>query len=286
MHLGFVGLGNLGKAIAQKLLDSGHSLTVWNRTISKTEGMGAEIASVPASVCEKAKIIFICLFDSNAVHSILTRDDGLLSGKVSNKILVDFSTNNFRQVTAFHKLCQEKGASYLEAPVMGSVIPASRGELAILISGSKTKFETVKPVLKNIANTFFFLKEPGLATKTKLINNLVLANFMTAIAEAVALGVTVGISKDDIVEILSVGAGGSIVLNAKKMNLLHENFSTHFSNSLMYKDLHFLQDLAYESKSPLFTGSIVKELYAKTFQLGIEKEDFSAIYKLYKKDTQ
>lgn len=86
MHLGFIGLGHLGKAIAGRLLDCGHALTVWNRTASKAEGIQAEVASSPMAVTNKAEIIFLCMFDSKTVHSVLGRENGLLSGDISGKI--------------------------------------------------------------------------------------------------------------------------------------------------------------------------------------------------------
>jgi len=283
MHLGFIGLGNLGKAIAGRLLNCGHSLTVWNRTPSKANGLKVETATSPTEIADRTEIIFICLFDSNAVNTILTQDNGLLSGDVSGKTIVDLSTNHFNDVNMFYEYCTRAKCTYLEAPVLGSVVPASQGALTILISGSKTGYETVKPILENMGKHLFYLKEPALATKMKLINNLTLGSFMATIAEALTLGEEVGISKADILDILSVGGGNSLVLNAKKTKLLEEDFSTHFSNALIYKDLHCLQDLAYEQKKSFFTGTVVKELYAKTFEQGIEKEDFSAVYKILKK---
>lgn len=80
-----------------------------------------------------------------------------------------------------------------------------------------------------------------------------------------------------------MGGGKSLVLDAKRDKLLNEDFSTHFSNALIYKDLHCLQDLAYDERKTLFTGSVIKELYARTFEEGIDQEDFSAIYKLFNK---
>ena len=283
MHLGFIGLGHLGKAIAGRLLDCGHTLTVWNRTPSKAEGLQAEFVSSPLLVANKAGIIFLCMFDSKAVQAVLSQDEGLLSGDISGKIIIDLSTNHFREVQLFHELCRKAEAAYLETPVLGSVVPASQGALTVLISGHQAAFEKVKPVLENIGKHLFYLKDPTLATKMKLINNLMLGSFMATIAEALALGEDVGIKKEEVLEILSVGAGNSLVLNAKRKKLLDEDFSTHFSNALIYKDLHCLQDLAYEHKRTLFTGSVVKELYARTFEEGIDREDFSAIYKLFKK---
>ncbi len=282
MNLGFIGLGHLGRAIAERLISCGHTLTVWNRTSSKSKGLRATLASSPKLVAEKADIIMICLFDSKAVRSVLTREDGLLSSVGSKKIIIDLTTNHFKDAEDFHKLCKNKQMVYLEAPVLGSVVPASQGTLSILISGDQSGYETARPLLECLGKHIFYLESPALATKMKLINNLVLGNFMVAIAEALSIGETVGVEKSDILDILSVGAGNSLVLNAKKEKLLKEDFSTHFSNALIYKDLHCLQDLVYENKNALFTGSLIKELYARTFQMGISQEDFSAIYKIFK----
>jgi 3-hydroxyisobutyrate dehydrogenase len=283
MHLGFIGLGHLGKAIAGRLLECGHTLTVWNRTPSRADDMQAEIVSSPRAVADKADITFLCLFDSHAVHTVLSQKDGLLSGDISGKIIVDVSTNHFREVPVFHELCEKAGGMYLEAPVLGSIVPAAQGALTVLISGNTAGYEKVKPVLENIGKHLFYLQKPGLATKMKLINNLALGSFMATIAEALSIGETAGIKKEEILEILSVGGGNSLVLNAKRDKLLKEDFSTHFSSALIYKDLHCLQDLAYEQKQSLFTGAVIKELYARTFVEGIEQEDFSAIYKVFKK---
>ena len=83
-------------------------------------------------------------------------------------------------------------------------------------------------------------------------------------------------------DILNVGGGQSLVLNAKKAKLLNEDFSAHFSNSLIYKDLHCLLDLAYEQKRPLFTGAVTKELFARAMTDEMAGLDFSSVYKLFK----
>lgn len=283
MHLGFIGLGHLGKAVAGRLLECGYTLTVWNRTSGKAEDMEVEVASSPIAVAYNTDVIFLCMFDSDAVHSVLNQKNGLTAGDISGKIIVDLSTNHFKEVTVFHELCKKVGAIYLEAPVLGSVVPASQGSLTILVSGEETGYKRVKPILENIGKHLFYFSKPALATKMKLINNLTLGSFMATIAEALAFGEEIGIEKKELLEILSVGGGNSLVLNAKKGKLLEEDFSTHFSSALIYKDLHCLQDLAYEQKKSLLTGAVIKELYARTFEEGLDQEDFSAIYKLFKK---
>ena len=218
------------------------------------------------------------------MQAVLTGPDGLLSGAIQGRIIVDCSTNHFATVPSFHERCSKAGCMYLEAPVLGSVIPATQGALTVLVSGDQKGYDTVRPVLENIGKSIFYLKTPGLATKMKLINNLALGSFMATIAEALALAEDCGIPRGEVLDILAAGGGSSLVLNAKRNKLMVEDFSTHFSNALIYKDLHCLQDLAYEQKKTLFTGSVVKELFAKTFELGFAHEDFSAIYKVFRRD--
>ena len=283
MQIGFIGLGHLGKAIAGRLIDCQHSLTVWNRSADKTAGLQATVASTPAEAARDAEIINLCLFDSAAVRSIFTQENGLLSTDLQGKIIIDHTTNHFRDVLTFHDLCAQVGAIYLEAPVLGSVVPATQGALTVLVSGKKEGFARAEPLLAQIGKHLFHLEAPGLATKMKLINNLALGSIMATLAETVAFGENVGINKAMVLDILNVGGGQSLVLNAKKAKLLAEDFSPHFTNSLIYKDLHCLQDLAYEQQQPLFTGAVTKELFARAIAEGMESLDFSSIYKLFKR---
>ena len=282
MQLGFIGLGHLGKAIAGRLIDCQHSLTVWNRSADKAAGMSATIAKTPAETVAQAEIIHLCLFDSAAVHRVFTMDNGLLAADLKGKILIDHTTNHFREVLAFHDMCAQAGAIYLEAPVLGSVVPATQGNLTVLVSGKKEGFTKAEPVLAQVGKHLFHLEAPGLATKMKLINNLTLGSFMATLAEATAFGEQVGIDRATVLDILNVGGGQSLVLNAKKAKLLAEDFSPHFTNGLIYKDLHCLQDLAYEQQRPLFTGAVTKELFARAIAEGMNELDFSSVYKLFK----
>lgn len=282
MKVGFIGLGNLGKAIAKRLISEGIDLTVWNRTIEKAKDMGVKIAKNPAELISEVNVLFINLTDSEAVMNVLTKGKGLLKGNCSGKFIIDTTTNHFEKVIEFHSLLREKGAYYVEAPVLGSVIPASQGLLTVLVSTKREIFEKIRPLLEKIGKNIFYLEKEGLATKMKLINNLVLGSFMATLAEAISLGEKCGISKAYVIDILLSGAGNSMILNVKKQKLLDEDFTPHFSTSLIYKDLQYLQELIYSMKRPLFTGSIVKELFALSMSKNLSEQDFSAIYKVFK----
>jgi len=282
MKAGFIGLGNLGRAMAKRLISEGVDLIVWNRTKDKGSDLGAEVASSPADLLSQVHLVFLSLFDSEAVKTVMSGAEGFLKGDCKGKIIIDTSTNHFDSVTAFHEIIKEHGACYLESPVLGSVVPAQQGNLTVLVSGERNAFEKALPFLKKIGNNIFFVEKPALATKMKLINNLVLGSFMATIAEALTFGEDVGLEKELVLDILAAGAGNSMVLNAKREKLINDDFTTQFSSALIYKDLHCLQDLARKLRRPLFTGSIAKELFAMTFTKDFENLDLSVLYKMLK----
>ncbi len=282
MKAGFIGLGHLGKAMAKRLLSEGVELVVWNRTREKALDLGVPIAESPADLISKVETVFVNLFDSTAFESVIAGKEGLLKAECQGKTVIDTTTNHFELVAYFHKVLKEHGASYLECPVLGSVIPASQGALTVLVSGDKEAFDKALPLINKIGKMVFFMGEPTLATKMKLINNLALGSFMATLAEAVVFGEDAGLDKATVLDILSSGAGNSAVLSAKRERLLKEDFSTHFSSALIYKDLHYLQDLARTLKRPLFTGSAAKELFGMAFSRNLDSLDFSAIYRIMK----
>ncbi len=282
MSIGFIGLGNLGQAIAKRLTDMGEELTVYNRTKSKVESLGYEVVDSPKVLIEKCDTIFMCLFESDSVQNILNMQEGLLSADLNGKTIIDLTTNHFETVLTFHEQINAKGGNYLESPVFGSVAPALQGLVTIVTSGRQEVFESCKPLLEKIGKEIFYLGTASQASKMKLINNLCLGSFMATLAECTALGEKCDIDKSKLLEILGVGGGQSLVLKAKTQKLIDEDFSAHFSNNAIYKDLHTLQDLAYKMEQPLHTASAPKELFGQMKKEGKGEEDFSSVYQLFK----
>lgn len=282
MPIGFIGLGNLGTAIAKRLSEMGEEVHLWNRTRAKAESLGFPIAESPKALIETCDTILLCMFDSPAVENVLMMENGLFDADIKGKTIIDLTTNHFEPVIGFHTMTEAKGGKYLESPVFGSVIPASKGEVTIVTSGKKELFDACLPLLEKMGKNIFHLEGMGQATKMKLINNLCLGSFMATLAECTALGESCGIDKSRLLEILGVGGGQSLVLKAKTQKLIDEDFSPHFSNAAINKDLHCLQDLAYSMDRPLYTGSVVKELFSKMRMMGKGDEDLSSIYQLFK----
>ena len=282
MKIGFIGLGNLGQALCIRLSALGDELFVYNRNKEKIKDLPYAKVNTPKEILKHCDVVFLCLFDSPAVANILTQENGILCDELKGKTIIDLTTNHYEDVLKFHKIVNDAGGNYLENPVFGSVAPALKGELTIVSSGKIEVFEKMKPILEKIAIEIFYLETPSSATKMKLINNLCLGSFMTTLAECTALAESCQIDKSKALEILGVGGGQSLVLKAKKQKLIDEDFTAHFSNNAINKDLHLLQDLAYNMKLPLYSASIPKELFSKMKMMGKGEEDFSSIYQLFK----
>jgi 3-hydroxyisobutyrate dehydrogenase len=286
MKAGFIGMGRLGKAMARRLIAEGVELVTWNRTPEKMIDLGTEIVDEPAQMPAKVEVIFLSLFDSSAVEAVLFGPDGLLQGDLSGRIVVDTTTNHFDKVGGFYAILRERGGTYLETPVLGSVVPAGQGALTILVGGDRDSAQKITPFLEKLAHTVFYFEEEGQATKMKLVNNLVLGSFMATLCEAVVLGEAVGIPRVKVLDILSSGAGNSGVLSAKKEKLTKEDFSPHFSVGLIHKDLRYLEDLAKKAEKPSLTAHAATELFALAVSRGMEEADFSGLYKILKDQAE
>lgn len=282
MKVGFIGFGQLGKAMARRLIAEGVELVTWNRTPEKMIDLGTETVDEPSQLPRKAEIIFLSLFDSAAVEAVLSGPEGLLQGDCAGHIVIDTTTNHFAKVPAFYAMLRERGGTYLEAPVLGSVVPAGQGTLTILVGGDRQATEKIMPLLEKLARTVFYFEEEGSPTKMKLVNNLVLGSFMAALSEAVVLGEGIGIPKTKILDILSSGAGNSGLLSAKKEKIVQEDFTPHFSVDLIYKDLRCLEDFAKSLQKKVFTGETAKGLFALAESRGAGNEDFSVLYRVLK----
>jgi 3-hydroxyisobutyrate dehydrogenase len=277
---GFIGLGHLGRAMAGRLIGQGTKLVVWNRTASRAEGLRAQKAKSPADLVNRCSIVFLNLFDSDAVREVFTGPEGLLSGDCRDKVIVDTTTNHFEAVPAFYGLAAQAGATYLEAPVLGSVIPASRGELTILVGGNETAFGRVRPLLDKLATNIFYLPTPMSATRMKLVNNMVLGSFMATIAEAVLLGETCGLERAKVLDILAAGAGNSGVLNAKRQKLTDEDYAPHFSAAALAKDLTYARDLSRALNRPFLMAGMAREVYALVQRRGDDTRDISVVFEV------
>jgi 3-hydroxyisobutyrate dehydrogenase len=281
MRIGFAGLGALGSAMARRLAEQGVTISVWNRTPEKAARLELPSAPTPSHLMTSSDAVFLNLFDSAAVEEVLTGNEGLLHGGSRGKIIVDTTTNHPDRAVFFHSIVRKAGASYLEAPVLGSVGPASQGTLTMVCSGDIRKLDDVRTVVEKLCRHVFHLEGEGTASRMKLVNNHVLGTLMAVLAEAAGAGVRSGIPLETVLEVLSVGAGNSPVLQGKRGKLLNGDFTTQFSVSAILKDLRYFEDVAagIGMSSPLLKAT--EEIYRQAERNGIGGADFSIVYTLF-----
>ncbi len=284
MRAGFIGLGNLGRAMATRLQEQGVTLTVWNRTAARAEALGLPMAASPTALIDGQDVVLMCLADSDAVEVVLRGREGLLAGECAGKLIIDLTTNHHAPVQLFHQLCRQKGARYVEAPVAGSVAPALAGKLVAMVSGEPPDIEAARAYLEPLTASIHELGAPGQATRMKLVNNLCLGTIMAVVGEALATAEAAGISREQALAVLAEGGGKSLVLDAKRQKLQDRDWSPHFSVGMIAKDLHCLQDLARELERPQHLAGVVKEQYMRLIAAGRRDEDFAAIADLFSRE--
>ncbi|MCS7084416.1 MAG: NAD(P)-dependent oxidoreductase, partial [Aquificaceae bacterium] len=238
-------------------------------------------ADSPCALARSCDVILIVLFDSASVHQVLFDKDGICLPESKGKLIIDITTNHPEFAKLAHQKLKELDIAYLEAPVLGSVKPALKGELTMLVSGSYEDFEKSRELTKLIAKKIIYVGDIGNASKLKLLNNLVLGSFMQAICEAVALGEALGFERQTVLEVLQNGAGKSYILDVKSDKLLSKDYSPHFSTELIEKDLSYLEEVI--GKEGLFSLSLssAKNAYRLGVSLGLAKEDFSSLAEIF-----
>jgi 3-hydroxyisobutyrate dehydrogenase len=218
MNIGFLGTGRMGAAIAERLLDSGHSLCVWNRSPDKTTALtqrGARLAASPAEVASHSDIILSVLTDAKAIDSAYSGPQGALSGPVKGKLFIEMSTvRPATQIALSAKIRAQHGA-LLECPVGGTVGPARTGKLFGFVGGLPDDVERARPLLEQMCRRFEHVGAIGAGASMKLAINLPLLVYWQALGEALALAKPAGLSPERMLDILSDTSGAPAILKVR-----------------------------------------------------------------------
>ena len=191
--LGFVGVGRMGGPMASRLLDAGHTLVIFDTNAAVMKPLadrGATVVSSPAEVASKAETVFLSLPTPPVLQAVAI--DGVLKG-TAVKTMIDLSTTGPSVAKVVAKAAAEKGVAWVDSPVSGGIMGATKGTLAVMVSCPKAVFEQVDPLLKVFGKTFHVGEKPGLAQIAKLANNLLAASAIVLTSEAVVMGVKAGL---------------------------------------------------------------------------------------------
>ena len=284
--IGLVGIGMLGEAVGLHLLESGHSLTAYNRTKSKTinlEKNGAVIADTPKNVAESSELVITCVKDADAVEQILFGQDGIVTGKHEGLAVAEMSTINPSNAIQNSKRLTEEGITSLEIPVMGGPNVAIDGKLVLMASGDKDVFDKYKQVIDTIANKVFFLGKSGSAHSIKIAMNLQISLLALALSEGITLTRKAGFDPEKFLEILNSTYFKTGMSENKAHKMIKDEFEPTFTLKNLQKDLDIITETAKEFGAVLPMAERANEIYAKAVKAGLGKIDYTGILAYIKK---
>lgn len=241
MKIAWIGIGVMGENMAGHLLDAGHELFVYNRTVSKTDGLvkrGATLLKEVKDAPLNADVIFSMVGYPKDVEEVYLGENGLIKTAKEGQVFVDMTTSSPTLAKKISEEFAKVGATALDLPVTGGDIGAKNGTLSIMAGGDKKVFEeTVLPLVKNFGKNITYFGEAGKGQYTKLANQIAIATTMISVAESFKFAKEVGLNLDDFFNIVSTGSGGSFSMTSYGPRILKGDFKPGFFIHHFIKDM-------------------------------------------------
>jgi 3-hydroxyisobutyrate dehydrogenase-like beta-hydroxyacid dehydrogenase len=277
--LGFIGLGNMGSRIAQRLLDHGYQLSVYDRDLAKVEAIAQRGAVVAENILQLARtvdVVLSCLTSDDAVRSVYSEPAGVLAGARSKTVVLEMSTISPESSRELHRLGARGGIEVLDVAISGSTPAAEQGILTLLVGGNEEVFRAAKPIFQAIAKQYFLLGGSGSGTSMKLVVNTLLGVGMQAIAEAVVLGEKAGIDRERLLTVLSKTAVIAPAHVGKLAKAAINDYTQQFPLRLMNKDFQLILEAAAQENVAM--PATEAAFYVNSEELARNaEEDFSAV---------
>jgi 3-hydroxyisobutyrate dehydrogenase-like beta-hydroxyacid dehydrogenase len=280
-RIAFIGIGRMGLPMAMNLLAAGHAVTVFNRASDRCAPLldhGAAVAGSPAEAARDAEIVITMVADGAAARDVLLGHRGAIAALGAGGIAVDMSTIGPTAATELAAAAVAAGATFLDAPVSGSVSLAEAGELTTMVGGDTESFERARPVLAAMTKTQFHLGPSGTGSAMKLALNAVIALTAEALGECLVLAQRAGISPTAAYDVLQASAVASPFVAYKRAAFLEpESAPAAFTVSLMQKDLALALELAGRVGAHLPATAAAAQVLALASSLGYADEDFARV---------
>jgi len=279
--LGFIGLGNMGSRIAQRLLDHGYLLVAYDIDPAKAEAVAGKRGFAAKNIQELAStvdVVLSCLTNDEAARSVYTGAEGVFAGARPGTVVLEMSTISPDTSRELHSLGARRGIEVLDVAISGSTPAAEQGTVTLLAGGNRELFRAAKPIFQTIAKQYFLLGDSGSGTAMKLVVNTLLGLGMQAIAEAVALGEKSGLDRERLLEVLSKTAVIAPAHLGKLARVAVNDYSPQFPLRLMNKDFDLILKAA--SKEHVSMPATEAAFYVNSEELAGNndaEEDFSAV---------
>ena len=277
--LGFVGIGYMGRPIAQRLLESGFRLSAYDRHRTKAEQLipyGGTVAESVAELSSSCDVVLSCLATDNAVLSIYKGADGAFANAHRGSLVIDLSTVNPETSQELSRLGSERGVHVLDVTMSGSTPVAEQGALTLFGGGDQGCFAAAESIFKVIARKYFYLGPSGSGAIMKLVVNSLLGIGMQAIAEALVLGEKAGLDRNRLLDVLAQTAVVAPAHIGKLERAKTNDYSPQFALRLMNKDFGLILSLAAALGARMPAARAAYEVNEMQSDRGKE-QDFSAV---------
>lgn len=295
MHIGFLGLGNMGGPMARNLLKAGHRLSVYDPSAAAVAGLveaGAQPAASPAEIARAGVEAIITMLPAAAqVRQVYLGDDGLLAHAPAGVLLIDSSTIDPMSAREVAAAAARNGNPMVDAPVSGGTVGAAAATLTFMVGGSEAQFQQAQPILSAMGRNIVHCGASGNGQVAKVANNMLLGISMIGVAEAMSLGVALGMDAKVLAGVINSSSGRcwSSEVNNPFPGVLENGpasrgYSGGFGTDLMLKDLGLASDAAKQVRQPVILGALAQQLYQASSLRGQGSLDFSAIIRMYRQE--
>lgn len=281
MRVGVAGVGRMGAAIALRLMETGHALTVWNRSAEKTKplaNVGAQVAKSPAELASSVEAVITILTNSAAMADVYEGAAGLLAGDIEGKLVIEMSTVQPDEEVALAEKARARGVVFVECPVGGTVGPARQGKLLGVAGGTKEDFARAKPLLEQICRRVEHVGPVGAGSSMKLALNLPLMVYYQALGESFLLCRHLDLDNKWLMEFLSDTSGAPNMLKMRGPAIASaldgKDFgAANFDVDLICKDLRTMLAEARKRGATLPVVQQTLSIYEKAVADGWGKRD-------------
>src|SRR5437763_6649357 len=275
--IGWIGIGRMGYAMAERLAKAGADLTVWNRTRSKAEPLAAQGAKVAAKVSDLAAcdIVFVMVSTWDDVKEVVAGAGGLLSTGKSPKLVVECSSISLEGSAELRAILTKRGVALLAAPVSGNAKVIKAGKLSFVCSGPKAAYDEALPYLGMIAPAASYVGEGELARIVKICHNVFLGVVTQSLAEITVLAQKAGVPRHAFLDFMNQSVMGSMFSRYKTPAFVNLDFKVTFTPYLLRKDLDLGLDAGKRFEVPMPLAAATRDLVQSMMGRGWTEQDFA-----------
>lgn len=286
--IGFIGLGDMGQVIVPRLLEAGHTVAGWNRSLGKSENLekaGMKLASSPAEAAKDADIVLSIVTDGNAVKDVSLGENGIITALNKEAVYLDMSTISPEVSRFVAQEFDKRGLQMMDAPLSGSPVTVVQGSASIMVAGNKESYEKVYDTLLAIGPKVSYIGSNGLAVQTKLSINLLLMVEVIAFGEAVAMAEKGGVDRQVVVDAILNSVASSPVLSYRGPFILDGKMPEKplADVALQQKDMTLVLEQSRLLASPAPLASAANDMMNASRGMGLGHHDFVVAHRAYKK---